>query len=352
MKCFLTFIMVLLTLTRCYSLGLVDPDAPKKDPERSKALRSGAKTKMELHVVDDEGYPVPNANVKVTLGMVTTANIIKGQTDTNGVFIIEGKTRGNEIIIQPKKDGYYNSEKTISFWKFAENRKVKNGKWQPYGEKVEIVLRKKRNPLNLISEHRNGAYKHTKLFYQWIGFDIKENDFVEPHGKGKIIDFEVMIEWDQKINENYTGMSVKIRFTDPYAGYYVVDKKTYSDFKGQYTALPSNITLTNAMLYEKKLENGDWIEKNYDENSCWVIRSRCVVNEKGELISANYSEIYKVRYSCNMEGDCGFGLYRVFNPTPNDTNLEPANVKTSDGFTLEKWYNSPNVLGKPEQQSK
>ena len=102
---------MILAYASCSALGLVDPDAPKEDPEFDKAISRGAKTKIELHVVDEEGVPVPKANVRVTLGMVTTVNIINGQTDTNGVFIIEGKTRGNEIIIQPKKEGYYNSEK-------------------------------------------------------------------------------------------------------------------------------------------------------------------------------------------------------------------------------------------------
>ena len=115
MKYIFTLIFAIIT-TISFALGFVDPDAPKEDPEFDKVISRGAKTKIELHVVDDEGDPVPAANVKVTLGMVTTANIINGQTDTNGVFIIEGKTRGNEIIIQPKKDGYYNSKKTIIYW--------------------------------------------------------------------------------------------------------------------------------------------------------------------------------------------------------------------------------------------
>ena len=50
--------------------------------------------KLELHVVDENDTPVANANVSVIMGMISTAYRINGQTDTNGVFIIKGKTKG------------------------------------------------------------------------------------------------------------------------------------------------------------------------------------------------------------------------------------------------------------------
>ena len=346
MKYIFTLIFSIIT-TISFALGFVDTDAHKEDPEFDKAISRGAKTKIELHVVDDEGVPVPKANVRVTLGMVTTVNIINGQTDTNGVFIIEGKTRGNEIIIQPKKEGYYNSEKTIIYWGNV-NIKVKNGKWQPYGEKITVVLRKKHNPITLVTNHYSTReFKYTTTFYKWIGFDLKENDFVEPHGKGKVSDFEVMLEWDQKLDQDYTGMGLKIRFIEPYSGYYVVEKNLNSDFTSPYHAIPDNIKLTSATYYEKKIDN-NWEEKKYDNNSCLVVRSRPVIDENGDLVSANYSLIYEINFCWNRDGEGGYCFYRAFNPKPNDINLEPADIPTSDGFSIENLIKRHGIIGAPE----
>lgn len=108
MKCILILMVMVFASASCFALGFVDPDAPKKDPEYSRAVSKGAKAKLELHVVDDEGNPVPDVNVKAIMWMVTDAYTLNGQTNTNGVFIIKGKIR-NEIVIRLKKDGYYNS---------------------------------------------------------------------------------------------------------------------------------------------------------------------------------------------------------------------------------------------------
>lgn len=341
MKRILILMVMVFASASCFALGFVDPDAPKTDPEWSRAVRKGAMAKIELHVVDENDTPVANANVSVIMGMISTAYRINGQTDTNGVFIIKGKTKGNEIIILSKKEGYYNSKQKLCFIKMGEERQVKNGKWQPYGEKVEVVLRKKRNPTNLIANHyETQEFSHTKLLNQWVGFDLRENDFVEPNCKGKIADFEVMIEWDEKIYSDYTGMRVKIRFTEPYSGYYEVPKYLNSDLKSPYTAIPDNITSTLATYYTKKIGD-DWEEYNFDKNSCWVVRSRPVIDKNGNLVSANYSVIYNINYSWNTKKQGGFSIYRAFNPTPNDTNLEPVDIPTSDGMRI-RTFPDPN----------
>jgi hypothetical protein len=97
MKYVLSIIFTVITMVACFALGFVDPDAPKTDPEWSRAVRKGAMAKLELHVVEEDGKPVANANIKVIMGMIATAYTIYGQTDTNRVFIIKGKTKGNEI---------------------------------------------------------------------------------------------------------------------------------------------------------------------------------------------------------------------------------------------------------------
>lgn len=306
------------------ALGFIDPDAPKKDPEWTRALKYGAKAKIELYVVDDDGNPVPNAKVDVQMGMIEKSYHIKGQTDTNGVFVAKGKTKGNSIDIYVEKDGYYNTLKRLCFIELGKERQVKNGKWQPYGEQLTVILRKKKNQIPLITNFFDSDYKYSETLNEWIGFDLKENDYVEPHGKGKIADFEVFLEWDGKWRQGeFSGMRMKIRFVEPYSGFYVCKSNMNSSFGWSYLAEPAKISLKYVEYYKKVLADGE-IERNlFDKKTYWVIRSRCIVNEKGELISANYSSIFSLEFSRSQNQAMGIHLLRIFNPTPNEINLEP-----------------------------
>ena len=119
-------------------------------------------------------------------------------------------------------------------------------------------------------------------------------------------------------------MSVKIRFTEPFGGYYAYDINRDSEFKGPYLASPSSIHLTEADFYERVFDNGERREqKHFNTGKCWIVRSRCKVSPDGKLVEANYSVIYDIVFTCKSGGYGGFCITGAFNPTPNDTNLEP-----------------------------
>ena len=81
------------------------------DSDFQRAHLNGARARIELTVHDECGAPVSGASVHVLMGMNYRLNSydIDGKTDTNGVFVIEGKTTGNEIEIKVTKDGWYRS---------------------------------------------------------------------------------------------------------------------------------------------------------------------------------------------------------------------------------------------------
>ena len=61
----------------------------------------------------------------------------------------------------------------------------------------------------------------------------------------------------------------------------------------------------------------------YDQHKCWVVRSRCKMDDQGRLISANYSVVHNIKFSCDKGSVGSFCVMGAFNPVPNDTNLEP-----------------------------
>ena len=299
--------------------------ALKKDPSYRDARRNGATAKMVLRIVNDDGVPVPSADVDVFMGMNFRPKgySIAGRTDSNGVFVVKGKTCGDEIVINVAKSGFYRTSKTLRFAEMGHEHEVRDGRWQPYGRTEDVFLRDIRNPVEM-SRENFWKFKYTTTINTWIGYDIKENDFVAPNGKGIVADFEVYIDWDGEWLPAYTGMAVKIRFVEPFGGYYACDTKGESAFKGPYSALPDSINQTSAEFSERISDNGKRREqKKFDAGKCWVVRSRCKISPEGKLLEANYSTIYDMVFTCKSGGYGGFCLTGVFNPTPNDPNLEP-----------------------------
>lgn len=292
-----------------------------KNPAYLDARRKGAETKIILKVVDDMGVVVSNASVNIFFGMNfrPKGHAITGETNETGVFTAVGKTCGDEIEISIGKSGYYPSKRKLCYATMGRERPVSDGKWQPYCDMQQMVLRKIRNP---ISTERFWEFRYTKAINSWIGFDIAKNDFVRPHGNGATSDFEVFIDWNGDWLPKYKGMSVKIRFVEPFSGYYETPANTESSFIGPYKAKSTANYVQNAEFSEQVRDDGEIDESHFNKANCWVVRSRCKVDENGKLISANYSVIHDIVFSCKKGGMGGFSVTGAFNPTPNDTNLE------------------------------
>jgi hypothetical protein len=311
-------ILVLFLFANCI-FSLV---AAKKNPEYSRARKNGAEAKILLNITDDAGMGVSNVSVRVFMGMNFRPKgyWINGETDVNGHFLIQGETCGDEIEIFISKNGYYDSHEKLCFAEMGKEHKVDNGKWQPYGEKYNMVIRKIKKPYAI---GFGGKYMFTKKLNQWIGFDLQKYDFVYPYGKGKISDFELMINWDGKWLPDYTGMGVNIRFVDPFSGYYEVPVQSVSKLKGPYVVRGEKEYRKTAQFFEKVVNSFERIRKPYDQNKCWVVRSRCNVDKDGNLTSSSYSVIHKISFCGEINGSGGVCVIGAFNPTPNDTNLEP-----------------------------
>ena len=306
--------------------------ALKRDPVYCEARLNGAETKIEFHIVDDDMRPVADAKVRALLGMNfrEKGTWVDGATDTNGVFVLSGKTCGDEILLWLSKDGYYNSSKTICYATMGAEHEVKDGKWQPYGEIQLLRLRKinASSALILMSERK---FSNTRCINKWLGYDIKAYDFVAPYGRGSVSDFEVFIDWDGKWLPDYKGMGVIIRFPEAFSGYCPINVIAESEFIGPYSASARFAYLKEASFSERMLDDGRWERNQFDQRKCWVVRTRCKVDDDGRMISANYAVVHNIELSCDQDGVAGICVIGAFNPTPNDTNLEPLRERRKRG---------------------
>ena len=315
MKKSLTLVLVLFLLAMSHAVF-----SRTLSPEVEHAMADGAEAKFCLKVCDDIGSPVSNASVRVFFDMLPLPHSVYGKTDTNGVCAIKGKTNGNKVAFFAGKDGYYGSRETTTFVKMGEEREVKNGMWQPYGEEISILLKPIKNPQRLCSVPVKD-YKFTDAICKWVGYDLEKNDFVRPYGAGDVSDFEVYLDWDRVYSmTDCRQAGYKVRFDGPWSGYYEVQLEAESEFPTPYGAETNATFLKEAEFYDRYA--GKRVRNTFDKSKCWGVRSRCKVDEQGRLIAANYSVVRLLGMSGSRALKAGFGFVGAFNPTPNDTNLE------------------------------
>ena len=297
---------------------------------RERAATFGAKASIEVHVVDDAGDAVTNADVEVYFGLsVREGATIKGKTDAKGMFAAKGKTTG-EVYINVRKKGCYETAKKLDL-AADENRKVSWGKWMPDKIPCMAKLRQIRKPVKLLTS--DGEKGHD--IYEpkvWMGFDILKNDWVSPYGKGETVDFEVIYESDGKKFLDYTGSELTMRFVRPYDGAYVRTLDWDSKFHTDFEAMTNGQYQTQFKFFEKKNAPRDWSSEKITKDQYLVLRVRSKTDGNGNFIGAHYAIIQGPLSFGYGRKSFGFvGLNTFFNPTFNDPNLEVMNI-----------YNTPN----------
>lgn len=285
-------------------------------PEVQEATRKGALAKVIYRIVDDEGTPITN-----TLVYGTWRNDFPRKTwnetfttDKNGEFVAEDKV-GGAFGFYVKKDGYYMSSTGQNFhWRPGVSPVVKDGKWQPYGEHKTLVVKRKKNPIQM-------SYVHTLLMdvpttNVWLGVDLESFQWTLPYGNGKHND--VLLRFNYEMHDKYAEQwaTMDVSFTNnPCAGFYLRKKDLDSQFKSTYHA-ETNVVFSQMDTY-RMVFPGKY-QYALGKEDYMVFRTRTIVDDKGNLISAHYGKIYgpwKFGVGINVSD-----IY--FNRTSNDTNLE------------------------------
>ena len=289
-------------------------------PEFMQAMTKGAKAQVSLRVVDDEGAFVPRVKVRVQMGMnfEEKSYWIDGETDENGLFLVEGVTTGNKIAISLSKDGYYNSNRELHFIRMGSEHAVKDGKWQPWGKDERILLRKIREQIQPITH--GGPYDIPKT-NEWVSFDMLERDWVAPFGKGKEADVEFLFSWYGKDPLNWERQRFGVRFPgNPYNGGYLCGTKKESSFPYAFRAATGNTDFHRELFDD--MNRGKHRFGMLDGTSDFVFRIRSVTNRVGRLLSCNYGRFRLLDYGVERTGMGSMMMRYDYNPSSMDTNLE------------------------------
>jgi hypothetical protein len=292
-----------------------------------RAYKYGAQAKECLRVIDQDGHPVVGA--KIRGGMITGDRhndhvLIRGITDTNGEFVVQGKCT-NRIRCGITMNEYYASEFELP--DYANSHTFRDGKWYPYGSRHTIVLKKIINPQPMSYHDLRTSFK-VPVYEEWVGFDCVKFDFVSPYGKG--VENDMLLRFALKNpSENDYHMMMEVTFTNNlYAGAYEMGKTQMSEFKSVYHA-DTNAVYRQSFLY--RYDRAPGMTPKYtnqlSDDKYLVFRTRTKVDAKGRLVSALYGKIYG---AWNFVGPGGMSMGQfMLNMKPNDTNLE-------DEYTAER----------------
>lgn len=314
--------MKLIVRSLCFAIPLilnaVGPSAV--DLTLAKARRYGAQAKECLQVVDQDGMPV--ADARIWGGLQTGDGYkdfipIRGSTDTNGEYIVQGKCT-NRITCQITKEGYYVSEFVLP--NYAYRHTFKDGKWIPYGSQHTVVLKKIINPQPMSFHDERTSFK-VPVYDEWIGFDCEKYDFVSPYGQGVKNDMLLRFALNNPTVDDY-HMTMEVSFTNNlYAGAYEMERTKTSEFESVYHADTNAVyRQTFSYRFDQSPVKVPEYTAQLKSDKYLVFRTRTKVDAEGQLVSSHYGKIYG---DWNFVGPGGMSMAQfVFNPRPNDTNLE------------------------------
>ena len=287
---------------------------------------------LYVKVVSLEGNPVSNAVAIVDVPPTTgfwgnnsksgTGTRYEATTDTNGVAVVRFNCTRPDFYWCVQATGYYQSSSKREQFKFEEIF------LSPTSSKIilhehemrrSVTLYEIRNPQPMCVHRCVEAIK-TPQTNGRFGFDMVKYDWVYPYGKGEKADFYLV--------RNIGSLPASGKFTvgrlefEKGCGYYVSKKTGNPNFSSTYGADERKSFLTNIVLNcVRHSGQRDWIQPLpvIGKDEFLVLRTRAKFNEEGFMESANYSKILgKFSVFPNVSAE-----EIVFNPTPNDTNLEP-----------------------------
>ena len=297
-----------------YGISNDDPVFQKSYPQLKELNRHGGIATINLTVKNEKGVPIQGAEGGAWFWYKNGGTSSKDISDENGKLTLSNKVT-TDSAYRIDKEGFYYSEGYVRSFEapdepfgFFERRR-----WKPVIR--DVVLKTKRNPIPMYSHRVDN--KQIPALETPLGFDLQVADWVKPHGEGVVPDVYITVNVTRVSFGRKTWLKptkVTFDFPNKYDGVQVHDAAYWSEFISSYS-----VDLTKPFQKQLVLHPGetdyDWL----DHRKYLVFRVRSETSSSGELVRCNYGKIYPFIKFTDEE----FIIKSiVFNPNPNDTNLE------------------------------
>lgn len=175
------------------------------------ASEDRAEFRLSFRVTDDAGRSVPGATVTFSWGgLPPNGGRERATTDAWGVVSFTGRTSVEKYAFSIRREGHYSYEGI-----HGRFREIEAGRWLPWGERKEILLKPVKNPVPIFTRTIAG---HIPAKDRWIGYDLARGDWLPPHGAGERADIEMFAQGKvTHYARNYDG-TLQVRFPESGAG--------------------------------------------------------------------------------------------------------------------------------------
>lgn len=292
-------------------------------------------TSIRIQAQDNDGNAVSNALVCCGFESGGShAEVFYGYTDGRGEFF-SPRRNAYHLFYHVVKDGYYGWYEGIRV--LEEEGVVDNGVVNPARLERTPVLRSIRNsqPMNVVKMDYPGGFV-IPVHDRWVGFDLMKSSWCPPYGHGDHED--ILLRFRKRNTGSHFDFTyvMDICFTNnPHAGFYVLKKGAHSELETVYEADPSQKFTHSESFVREMFADGTRRFRFLSRDSYCVFRTRTKVDADGRLVSAHYGVI-------NGEWSCGRSEMSMgkswLNPTPNDTNLECAEIASRSQRTKRELY--------------
>lgn len=200
-------------------------------------------------------------------------------TDTNGLVQASAVTSG-QVTIKVTKDGYYQHYESLNLYNLLLSG--------PVFTNLTVDLKKIVNPIPMYANEVRTYIPQTNCA---VGYDICTGDWIEPFGNGKKADLMFEMQYDFVDDQNYE-VTLLASFPNPHDGIQPFDfkypKHEGPELKSAYEAPVSGYASSLVMRRICK----DGLVAVPKSVGGYYFRLNTVVDNQGELISAQYGKIY------------------------------------------------------------
>jgi len=305
---------------------------------------------ITVKVIDELGTPVEGAEVRVIyerLQHLKGSQTKEGKTNEEGIFRCSGSAMLG-LWFWAKKEGYYDYG-----YNPAERDYLGMNEYPDKLEKT-ILLRRVINPVSLYAKRTQEGSHHSNYFIkipetsEWCGYDLAAGDWVKPHGDGEVADLMLRFKRDfiefeerrspldlrrkaiqrkyERLGKEFTEDAFKFE-----AGLWDLSLEVAFPKKKEGLVRVTDSFIPQSILrmphqapeegyepaYGFRIKSNEYLSRPKDVG--FFLRTRVLLDEDGEIESANYAKIYG-DLMINVKGEVSFTYY--FNPVPNDRNLE------------------------------
>lgn len=252
--------------------------------------------KLTLKVVDDEGRPVAGAKARIGAERRPQGDesggkgvFVEGLTEETGFFSGEVEAwNATRAGYRVEKEGYY------GVWVSYYAKSPIHGKWQPWNPTVEVVLKRKKDPVPMYAKR---VLAEIPVSGVDVGYDLAAGDWIHPHGKGVVADIIFHSVAEVNNDRHYRG-ELTLSFPGPGNGLIAIElpERHPSPLRMPYQAPsdgyePKRIWRAARKYNPLTMEN----DENHDDSSNtqnYFIRVRTELDAKGNIVKGMYGKIH------------------------------------------------------------